>query len=46
MKTTSDVKERRQSVAVIGSGLAGLTTAYLLSHDKENRYDVEVLESV
>ncbi|KAL7268813.1 hypothetical protein RUND412_008544 [Rhizina undulata] len=31
-------------VAVIGSGLAGLTTAYLLNGDGQQRYEVEVFE--
>lgn len=33
-------------VAVIGSGLAGLTTAYLLARDTEKRYSVEIFETV
>jgi protoporphyrinogen oxidase len=36
----------RARVAVIGSGMSGLVTAYLLNQDPENRYDVEVFESV
>lgn len=34
---------KRQRVAVVGSGLAGLTTAYLLNRDN---FDVEVFEMV
>lgn len=39
-------KRPRQRVAVVGSGLAGLTAAYLLQHDSEQRYEVIVFESV
>ena len=38
--------ERQQRVAVVGSGMAGLTTAMLLNGDREGRYDVTVFESV
>lgn len=33
-------------VAVVGSGMAGLVTAYLLNRDPEQRYNVEVFELV
>lgn len=33
-------------VAVIGSGLAGLTAPYLLARDTEKRYSVEIFETV
>jgi 2-polyprenyl-6-methoxyphenol hydroxylase-like FAD-dependent oxidoreductase len=33
-------------VAVVGSGMAGLVTAYLLNRDPEHRYNVEVFEIV
>lgn len=36
----------RSSVAVVGTGMAGLATAYLLSRDPERRFDVEVFEAV
>jgi predicted NAD/FAD-binding protein len=39
-------KPPRKTVAVVGSGLAGLTTAYLLARDSKERYDVEVFEMV
>ncbi|GAD99112.1 conserved hypothetical protein [Paecilomyces variotii No. 5] len=34
----------KKTVAVVGTGMAGLTTAYLLHHDPENRYEVKLLE--
>lgn len=34
------------SVAVVGSGMAGLTTAYLLTHGTQRQFDVIILESV
>lgn len=37
---------QRQRVGVIGSGMAGLVTAYLLRTDASNRYEVEVFEKV
>lgn len=40
------MKEKKERVAIIGSGLAGLTTAYLLHHDKESRFSVRIFESV
>lgn len=43
MGSNPDVKCR---VAVVGSGMAGLVTAYLLNQDPENRYQVEVFEIV
>lgn len=33
-------------VAVVGSGLAGLTTAYLLKNDARKRYEVTLLDQV
>ena len=36
----------RTRIAVVGSGLAGLTTAWLLATDPKRRFDVEVYESV
>ena len=39
-------KQPRKRVAVIGSGLAGLTAAYLLQRDPKQRYEVTVFESV
>ncbi|EEP81526.1 predicted protein [Uncinocarpus reesii 1704] len=35
----------KQSVAVVGTGMAGLVTAYLLRQDKNNRFDVEIFEA-
>lgn len=36
----------KKTVAVVGSGLAGLTTAYLLHSDQRQRYTVTLLECV
>lgn len=36
----------KQTVAVVGSGMAGLVTAFLLQQDKKNRYDVQLFETV
>ncbi|KAJ5745457.1 hypothetical protein N7520_010639 [Penicillium odoratum] len=33
-----------QSVAIVGTGMAGLITAYLLRNDSRGRFDVEVFE--
>jgi hypothetical protein len=38
--------EQQQRVAIVGSGLAGLVSAYLLHNDPRQRYAVKVLESV
>lgn len=38
--------ERKTRVAIIGTGLAGLTTAYLLHRDSQKRYDVTLFEQV
>lgn len=42
-QTNSEAKSR---VAIIGTGLAGLTTAYLLHNDKQKRYEVTLFEQV
>lgn len=36
----------KETVAVIGSGMAGLVTAFLLQQDKKHRYDVQLFETV
>ncbi|KAL6694197.1 hypothetical protein J3F84DRAFT_378830 [Trichoderma pleuroticola] len=36
--------ESKSRVAIIGTGLAGLTTAYLLHNDKQKRYEVTLFE--
>lgn len=46
---THDMSSRvsdRQKVAIIGSGMAGLVTAYLLQTDPSSRFEVEVFETV
>ena len=35
-----------ERVAIVGSGMAGLTTAMLLNGDPQRRYSVTVFESV
>ncbi|KAL7788609.1 hypothetical protein V8C37DRAFT_387976 [Trichoderma ceciliae] len=35
---------RKSRVAIVGTGLAGLTTAYLLHHDRQKRYEVTLFE--
>jgi hypothetical protein len=37
---------KRSSVAVVGTGMAGLSAAYLLKNDPQSRFDVEVFEAV
>ena len=36
----------RIKVAVVGTGMAGLVTAWLLNGDAQKRYEVELFESV
>lgn len=36
----------RIQVAVVGSGMAGLVTAFLLNRDRQGRFDVKVFEAV
>ncbi|KAL6158823.1 hypothetical protein ACJBU6_02923 [Exserohilum turcicum] len=36
---------QRQRVAIVGSGLAGLASAYLVAHDARQQYAVQVFES-
>lgn len=36
----------KQTVVVVGSGMAGLVTAFLLQQDKKGRYDVQLFETV
>lgn len=42
----ADGRSDRSRVAIIGTGLAGLTTAYLLHQDQQKRYDVTLFEQV
>ena len=36
----------RKSIAIVGTGMAGLISAYLLNKDPERRFDVELFEAV
>ncbi|KIW00527.1 uncharacterized protein PV09_07885 [Verruconis gallopava] len=38
-------RKAKQRIAVVGSGMAGLVTAYLLHQDPKERYEVTVFES-
>ncbi|EAW10113.1 uncharacterized protein ACLA_045780 [Aspergillus clavatus NRRL 1] len=38
------MKEDRRHVAVVGTGMAGLVTAYLLHHDPQQRYRVRLMD--
>lgn len=40
------IETARERVAIIGTGLAGLTTAHLLQNDPKKRYAVTLLEQV
>ncbi|EFZ00047.1 NAD/FAD-binding protein [Metarhizium robertsii] len=40
----TDGSSRKSRVAIIGTGLAGLTTAYLVHHDGRKRYGVTLFE--
>ena len=42
----TDKEQTRKTVAVIGSGMAGLVAAYLIQQDNEHRYEVKVFETV
>jgi 2-polyprenyl-6-methoxyphenol hydroxylase-like FAD-dependent oxidoreductase len=46
IKMTFAKAKTKQTVAIVGSGMAGLVTAYLLHHDMHERYSVTVFESV
>jgi hypothetical protein len=39
-------EKKKRTVAVIGSGMAGLVTAHLLHNDPRQRYQVQLLEKV
>ncbi|PVI00769.1 hypothetical protein DM02DRAFT_718204 [Periconia macrospinosa] len=40
-----NLSTKKQTVAIVGSGLAGLATAYLLHNDRHQRYAVSIFES-
>jgi predicted NAD/FAD-binding protein len=42
----ADKEQTRKTVAVIGSGMAGLVAAYLIQQDNKHRYEVKVFETV
>ncbi|THC93086.1 hypothetical protein EYZ11_007424 [Aspergillus tanneri] len=44
MSTTQEPS--RKTVAVIGSGMAGLVSAFLLANDRRRRYEAEIFEMV
>lgn len=46
MTILSRDEERTMRVAVVGSGMAGLVTTFLLNHDPHQRYAVKLFESV
>ena len=46
MNTSSNDDPHSTRVAIIGTGLAGLTTAYLLQNDDKQRYSVTIFEQV
>lgn len=41
-----EIQQSRKTVAVVGSGMAGLVTAYLLQQDRLARYSVKIFETV
>lgn len=43
---SQDQPPQLQTVAVVGSGMAGLVTAYLLNQDPQRRFQVTLLEKV
>lgn len=42
----ADREQTKKTVAVIGSGMAGLVSAYLIQQDPKHRYEVQVFETV
>lgn len=42
----ADREQTKKTVAVIGSGMAGLVSAYLIQQDRQRRYEVQVFETV
>jgi protoporphyrinogen oxidase len=41
-----EARKPKKTVAVIGSGMAGLVSAYLIQKDRKHRFAVEVFEMV
>jgi cation diffusion facilitator CzcD-associated flavoprotein CzcO len=46
MASSTQTTEGQARVAIIGTGLAGLTTAHLLHNDERQRYSVTLFEQV
>lgn len=50
MATTTEPRghagHRKTQVAIVGTGMAGLTTAFLLHNDPQKRYEVTLFEQV
>lgn len=47
MADSSAVEDKEQTkVAIVGTGLAGLTTGYALQHDERKRFKVTLFEQV
>ncbi|EFQ99345.1 hypothetical protein MGYG_02358 [Nannizzia gypsea CBS 118893] len=44
-RTGSSRDGSRMSVAIVGTGMAGLVTGYLLQNDENKKFDIEVFES-
>jgi protoporphyrinogen oxidase len=42
----NDASSQEIRVAIVGTGLAGLTTAYILQNDDRKRYSVTLFEQV
>ena len=46
MKALPERDKEQTRVAVVGTGLAGLTTAFLLKNDEQHRFSVTLFEQV
>lgn len=43
---TGETQDAPERVAIVGTGLAGLTTAYILNSDEKKRFSVTLYEQV